>query len=52
MVDDEVITYITARMERGFRAASRLVEHIDRIALSQHRRITIPLAKQVMEATD
>jgi chromosomal replication initiation ATPase DnaA len=44
----EVITYLTSRMERSFRAAGELVEKLDRAALAQQRPITIALARQVI----
>lgn len=47
-VGDEVIAYLVARMERSFAAARDLVAAIDARALSQRRRITIPLAREVL----
>jgi chromosomal replication initiation ATPase DnaA len=48
-VGAEVLTYILARMERSFAAAHALVAALDRHALATRRRITIPLARDVME---
>ena len=47
-VPPDVITYIVPRLERSFAAASRLVDALDRAALSQRRNITIALAREVM----
>ena len=47
-VDGEVLAYVVARMERTFAAARALVAALDRSALAAHRRITIPLAREVM----
>jgi DnaA regulatory inactivator Hda len=51
-VDGEVLAYVLARMERSFSAARALVEALDRSALAAHRRITIPLAREVMAALE
>ena len=47
-IDGEVLAYVLARMERTFASARRLVTALDRSALSAHRGITIPLARDVM----
>ena len=44
----DVIHYIIPRIERSFAAVARIVEVLDRHALSQQRAITIPLARQVL----
>ncbi|MEQ8194388.1 MAG: DnaA/Hda family protein [Rhodospirillales bacterium] len=49
-VDEDVIPYLLARMERSFEAARRLVEAIDKAALAKRRNITTPLVRQVLEA--
>ena len=51
-VDGEVLAYGLARMERSFAAARSLVAALDRAALAAHRRITIPLAREVMAALE
>ncbi len=51
-VDGEVLAYVLARMERSFAMARSLVEALDRSALAAHRRITIPLAREVMAALE
>jgi chromosomal replication initiation ATPase DnaA len=48
-VDRGTIIYIVTRMERSFDAARRLVDAIDRAALSQQRRPTLALVREVLE---
>jgi chromosomal replication initiation ATPase DnaA len=48
LVDKPVIDYLVARMERSLSAAVRLVEALDRTALSAGRRITRPMAAEVL----
>ncbi len=47
-VDEDVIPYILARMERSFDAARYLVAALDNSALANRRNITIPLAREVL----
>ncbi len=51
-VGSEVIRYVLPRMERSLGAAGRLVDAIDRAALTRHRQITIALVRDVMENLD
>lgn len=44
-VGEDVIWYLVARMERSFAVARSLVADLDKAALSEKRRITIPLIK-------
>ena len=48
-VDDEVVAFLLARMERSFDAARRLVAALDSAALAGARNITVPLARQVLD---
>jgi chromosomal replication initiation ATPase DnaA len=48
VVDSDVIEFLLPRMERSFPSVQHLVEAIDMASLSQRRRITIPLVKQVL----
>lgn len=48
-VDADVISYLLTRMERSFEAARRAVVDLDTAALSGRRRITVPLARQVLD---
>ena len=47
-VAPEVLTFLMARMERTFEAAGNLVAALDEAALIEKRRITVPLAKEVL----
>ena len=47
-VDDRLVAYMVARMERSLEAAQTLVERLDRLALSRGSRITRTLARQVL----
>ena len=49
-VEGEVLVYMLARMERSFASAKTLVTALDRSALAAHRRITIPLVREVLAA--
>jgi chromosomal replication initiation ATPase DnaA len=48
-VGAEVLRYILERMERSFAAAHKLVAALDRHALAVRRRVTVPLARDVMK---
>jgi chromosomal replication initiation ATPase DnaA len=47
-VGDDVVSYLTLRLERSFDAALGAVALLDRAALAEHRRITVPLARRVL----
>ena len=49
-VEPNVLNYLVPRMERSFAAAGKLVARLDKAALSVGRRITVPLARQVMRS--
>jgi chromosomal replication initiation ATPase DnaA len=49
-VEPPVIDYLSVRMERSMAAASQIVAEIDRLALATHRKVTRPLAAQVLAA--
>lgn len=44
----EVIAYVLPRMERSFAAAQQLVEYTDKLALSERRRVSVPLMRKVL----
>lgn len=48
-VSEEVVLFLLRHMERSFEAARRLVADLDAAALRDHRGITIPLARAVMD---
>jgi len=47
-IEPPVIEYLSVRMERSMKAANRLVDTIDRLALSMHRKVTKPLAAEAL----
>jgi chromosomal replication initiation ATPase DnaA len=48
-VAPEIISYLIARMERSMAAAQRITAYIDKLALSEHRRVTRALAAKVFK---
>lgn len=48
-VGEEVITWLVARIERSFAAATDIVVRLDALALAERRDITVPLARQLLE---
>lgn len=48
IVADDVVDFLTARMERSFEAANRLVSAIDTASLAARRRVSVPLARDVL----
>ena len=51
-VGQEVIAYLTARMERSFAAAHAVVAGLDRAAVKDQRRVTLWLARQVLSQSE
>jgi chromosomal replication initiation ATPase DnaA len=52
VVDPNVIGYIALHMERSMEAAATIVAEIDQAALASHRRVTRPLAAQILSRRD
>ncbi|WP_075290360.1 DnaA regulatory inactivator HdaA [Pararhizobium arenae] len=48
-IDDKLVAYIVARMERSLDAAQKVVEKLDHLALARGTRITRTLAAEVIE---
>jgi len=48
-VDDAVVAFLVARMERSFEMALRVAAALDAAALAEKRRITLPLAARILE---
>ncbi|MBL4614486.1 MAG: DNA replication protein [Magnetovibrio sp.] len=48
-IDQDVLTYMLARMDRSFAGVRDLIRAVDERALAQKRAITIPLVRQVIE---
>ncbi len=51
-VSEDIISYAVSRMERSFSAARQLVEGADRMALSEKKKITVPLIKRVLNMSE
>ncbi len=51
-VDQDVVTFMLARMERSFEAARELVASIDEAALKTRRKITVRLVRELLKARD
>jgi chromosomal replication initiation ATPase DnaA len=49
IIADDVLDFLTARMERSFEAASRLVAAIDTASLAARRKVSVPLARDVLK---
>lgn len=49
-VDAEVVSFLTSRMERSFVAVRAVVAALDRASLRARRPVTLPLAREVLEA--
>lgn len=48
-VTPDVVAFLLPRMERSFAAARALVQRLDAAALSQHRTVTVRLARTVLQ---
>jgi chromosomal replication initiation ATPase DnaA len=48
-IDEDVIYFLLARMERSFEAVRGIVNAIDKIALKEKRKVTIPLVSKVLQ---
>lgn len=49
-VNEDVLRYVAARVERSFAAAAEMVARIDRAALARQRRVTLALARECLSA--
>jgi chromosomal replication initiation ATPase DnaA len=48
VVDASVVSFVAARIERSFEAAAAAVARLDREALSRGRRVTRPMAADIL----
>ncbi|HEX7968846.1 MAG TPA: DNA replication protein [Stellaceae bacterium] len=48
-VGEDVVAYLALHLERSFEATRRAVAALDAAALAEHRRITVPLARRVLD---
>jgi DnaA regulatory inactivator Hda len=51
-IEQAVLDYVVPRIERSFEAARAFVAAADKTALENKRRITVPLAREVLNAQD
>lgn len=49
LVDEAVISYLIKRMDRSFAEIKIIVQKIDTLALKKKTRVTVPLARKVLE---
>jgi hypothetical protein len=47
-VPDEVLRYVSDRVERSYWAAERVVESIDRFAIAERARLTVPTVRRAL----
>ncbi len=47
-VDEDVILFLLPRIDRSFACVAEIVDALDRKALAEHRRLTIPFVKQTL----
>ncbi len=47
-LDDHVLRYVVARMDRSLAAAARIVDALDRAALNRQKRVSRPMAAEVL----
>jgi chromosomal replication initiation ATPase DnaA len=50
-IDERVPAFILSRVSRSFAAVRSIVNEIDAVSISQRRRVSIPLVRQVLTAT-
>lgn len=48
LIGKDVLVYLVMRIERSFEAAQQVVDAVDSAALASHRRLTVPLARDVL----
>ena len=51
-VKGDVLRYLAAHMERSLETARRVVARIDEVALARHRRVSIPLVRDVLRENE
>lgn len=51
-IDDGVAAYLAPRIERSYAAIHELVTNLDEAALAEHKRITVPFARQFFAGRD
>jgi DnaA regulatory inactivator Hda len=51
-IESDVLAFILARMERSFAGARRVAAAVDAAALAEHRNITVPFVRRLIDAMD
>ena len=51
-IGEDVLKYLTPRMERSFKFISDLVSKSDELALSQKKAVTVPIVRDALIALD
>jgi chromosomal replication initiation ATPase DnaA len=46
----ELIAYLAMRIERSFAAVAGIVHRLDALAMAEHRELSVPLARELLEA--
>jgi len=49
VVTGDLVDYLAPRLERSFAAVRAAVEALDRASLERQRRITVPLAREILQ---
>lgn len=52
ILSDDVLNYLIPRAERSFDAVRKLVHDIDKLSLTEKKKITIPVVKRVLDNMD
>ncbi len=47
---DDLVGYLALRIERSFAAIAAIVDRLDSAALAEHRELSVPLARELIEA--
>ena len=48
-ISGDVVSFVQARIERSFDALGQFVDATDKLAMAEKKRITIPLARRVLQ---
>jgi DnaA-homolog protein len=51
-LSDELLSYLMTRLPRDLGLLTRVLDSLDQLALSQHRAVTIPLLKELLDSLD
>ena len=51
-LSDELLSYLMTRLPRDLGLLTRVLDSLDQLALAQHRAVTIPLLKELLDSLD